>query len=97
MQQDGAALDMAEKTVAQAGALVCAFDQARDVGDDEFLAGFLPSIPICIPSKTVFGSMLYLQTVVINYLHAHLDDLHLDAAELTQTAFIEAFPCTSGP
>ena len=37
VQQDGAALDMAEEAVAEAGAFVGALDQAGDVGEDEFL------------------------------------------------------------
>ena len=36
MQQHAAALDMAEEAVAEAGALMGAFDQAGDVGEDEF-------------------------------------------------------------
>ena len=35
MEEDAAALDMAEEAVAEAGALVRAFDQAGDVGEDE--------------------------------------------------------------
>ena len=37
MQQDGAALDMAEEAVAEAGAFMRALDQAGDVGEHEFL------------------------------------------------------------
>ena len=33
MQQDAAALDMAEKTVAEADAFMCALDQAGKIGD----------------------------------------------------------------
>ena len=35
MQQHAAALDVAEEAVAEAGALVRALDQARDVGEHE--------------------------------------------------------------
>ena len=38
MQQHAAALDMAEEAVAEADALMRAFDQARNVGEDEFAA-----------------------------------------------------------
>ena len=37
MQQHGAAFDVAEEAVAEAGAFVRALDQAGDVGEDEFL------------------------------------------------------------
>ena len=36
MQQHAAALDMAEEAVAEAGALMGALDQARNVGEHEF-------------------------------------------------------------
>ena len=39
MEQDGAAFDMAEEAVAEAGAFMGALDQAGDVGEDEFLGG----------------------------------------------------------
>ncbi len=38
MQQHAAALDMAEEAVAEAGALMRAFDQAGNVGQHEFAA-----------------------------------------------------------
>jgi len=44
MDQNGAALDMAEEAVAKAGALMRALDQAGDVGDDEFFG--------CAPETT---------------------------------------------
>ena len=51
--------------------------------------------PFCLPEgMTMNTSVLYLQNVLIDYLRAHPDDLHLDATELRDTAFIEAFPCS---
>ncbi len=70
-----------------------AFDSLMTPG-----GGVLGSMSLfCLPEGiTMQASTLYLQNVLIDYLRAHPDDLHLGAAELTETAFIEAFPCTSG-
>jgi hypothetical protein len=47
VEQHLAALDMAEEAVADAGAVGRAFDQAGDVGDDEFMRLWRLTTPSC--------------------------------------------------
>ncbi len=47
MQQHAAALDVAEEAVAEAGAFMRAFDQARDVGQHEFDWSPTSTTPSC--------------------------------------------------
>ena len=57
------------------------------VNDASFV---LNMVPYCTPHNLTLSQ---LQPVVTKWLHAHVDQLHRDAAFLVMTALEEVFPC----
>jgi len=51
--------------------------------------GFMQPL-FCMPKEVDPSQLVY---VVVGYLEAHREDLHLDASDLVVNAFNNAFPC----